>query len=109
MAANSDPGVEPLPGALGRGDPGDSLRGRPELVRAPQRTPSPAEGEPAAPDTAATASADDATPGEAAKTGEAKKAGAFEDEPTTLDTEDMVTATEGAQILRLDAFRKKRT
>lgn len=33
----------------------------------------------------------------------------FEDEPTVLDTDEVASATEGAQILRLDAFRKKQT
>lgn len=33
--------------------------------------------------------------------------GAYEDEATVLDTDEVASATEGAQILRLDAFRKK--
>lgn len=33
----------------------------------------------------------------------------YENEPTVLDTDDVASATEGAQILRLDAFRKKQT
>ena len=33
----------------------------------------------------------------------------FSEEPTVLDTDQVASATEGAKILRLDAFRKKQT
>ena len=78
---------------------GEIMGTRPELVRAPTKSSTQNE------DTTRTRAEIDGAPN--GKDTTADSSPSIEDEPTVLDSEDVAKATKGAQILRLDAFRKK--
>jgi len=99
--SNADSDLNPFAGPPGdNGETHTKLRSGPELVRAPQQPVEPFVEDNAQPD-----QANDPTDGGT----DAAKDAPFEEEPNVLDTEEVASATEGAQILRLDAFRKKQT
>jgi len=95
--SNQDAELHPFSGTQGR-DGNGALRSGPELVGAITQ-PIESDGDGATiqvePD------GDNVEPAEPSNDGQ------FDDEPTVLDTDEVASATEGAQILRLDAFRKK--
>lgn len=101
IASNADGDLDPFTGTQGR-DSDPILRSGPELVRA---TPRPMEpvGDSDGTTIQAEGDVDTVDPAQPSNDGQ------FEDEPTVLDTDEIASATEGAQIVRLDAFRKKQT
>ncbi len=101
VASNTDSELHPFAGPHdGNVDADTKLRNGPELVRAPQRPVEPLREHSDAPVEANGRTENDT---------QVVKDDPFEEEPNVLDTEEVASATEGAQILRLDAFRKKQT
>ncbi len=101
ISSNADAELHPFAGTQGH-DTETTLRSGPELVRT--RT-GPVEHSSDGDSTTIPVEVD----ANIIKPAEPSNDGQFDDEPTVLDTEEVASATEGAKILRLDAFRKKQT
>nr|MCH9765450.1 hypothetical protein [Alphaproteobacteria bacterium] len=101
VTGDHDADLDGLGDGVGQSTNGEIVRARPELVRAPTRSNTAQPDEPAAASTESDAAATGADENKTSRNGQ------IEEERTVLDSEDVANATEGAQILRLDAFRKK--